>query len=126
MAADKKFGDFSIDGFVGTTLYFYQDDVLNGKTSNGITIPGYYSLKASVDPAKVYSTIKKKQVNSLYGKASGSWKSTLFLDITARNDWSSTLPAETRSYFYPSISGSLVISELFNMPKWFDFWKIRA
>ena len=126
ISADKKFGDFSIDGFVGTTLYFYQDDVLNGKTSNGITIPGYYSLKASVDPAKVYSTIKKKQVNSLYGKASGSWKSTLFLDITARNDWSSTLPAETRSYFYPSISGSLVISELFNMPKWFDFWKIRA
>ena len=84
ISADKKFGDFSIDGFVGTTLYFYQDDVLNGKTSNGITIPGYYSLKASVDPAKVYSTIKKKQVNSLYGKASGSWKSTLFLDITAR------------------------------------------
>ena len=126
ISADKKFGDFSIDGFVGTSLYFYQDDVLNGKTSNGITIPGYYSLKASVDPAKVYSTIKKKQVNSLYGKVSGSWKSTLFLDITARNDWSSTLPVETRSYFYPSISGSLVISELFNMPQWFDFWKIRA
>ena len=120
ISADKKFGDFSIDGFVGTTLYFYQDDVLNGKTSNGITIPGYYSLKASVDPAKVYSTIKKKQVNSLYGKASGSWKSTLFLDITARNDWSSTLPAETRSYFYPSISGSLVISELFNMCSCFN------
>lgn len=73
ISADKKFGDFSIDGFVGTSLYFYQDDVLNGKTSNGITIPGYYSLKASVDPAKVYSTIKKKQVNSLYGKVSGSW-----------------------------------------------------
>ena len=126
ISADKKFGDFSIDVFVGTSLYFYQDDVLNGKTSNGITIPGYYSLKASVDPAKVYSTIKKKQVNSLYGKVSGSWKSTLFLDITARNDWSSTLPVETRSYFYPSISGSLVISELFNMPQWFDFWKIRA
>lgn len=126
ISADKKFGDFSVDGFAGTTLYFYQDDILNGKTSNGITIPGYYSLKASVDPAKVYSTIKKKQVNSLYGKVSGSWKSTLFLDITARNDWSSTLPAETRSYFYPSVSGSLVISELFNMPKWFDFWKIRA
>lgn len=126
LSADKQIGDFTVDGFVGTSLYFYQDDVLNGKTANGISIPGYYSLKASVDPAKVFSTIKKKQVNSLYGKASASWKSTLFLDVTARNDWSSTLPSETRSYFYPSVSGSLVASELIDMPEWFDFWKIRA
>mgnify|MGYP000240701466 FL=1 len=99
---------------------------MNGKTSNGITIPGYYSLKASVDPAKVNSTLKKKQVNSVYAKASASWKSSIFIDVTARNDWSSTLPSETRSYFYPSVSASVVASEFIKMPEWIDFWKIRG
>lgn len=126
VTADHKFGDFSVDGFIGGTLYFYQNDKLNGKTKNGISIPGYYSLNASVDPAKVTSTIEKKQVNSLYGKVSASWKSTFFVDVTARNDWSSTLPSETRSYFYPSVSGSIVASEFIPMPSWIDFWKIRG
>lgn len=62
ISADKKFGDFSIDGFVGTTLYFYQDDVLNGKTSNGITIPGYYSLKASVILQKYIVQLRKNKL----------------------------------------------------------------
>ncbi len=126
ITAEKKLGDFAIDGFAGTTLYFYQDNLMNGKTSNGITIPGYYSLKASVDPAKVNSTLKKKQVNSVYAKASASWKSSIFIDVTARNDWSSTLPSETRSYFYPSVSASVVASEFIKMPEWIDFWKIRG
>lgn len=126
ITAKQKIGDFTIDGLLGTSLYYYQDNLINGSTSNGLTIPGFYSLKASVDPAEVYSTIYKKQVNSLYAKASASWKSTLFVDVTARNDWSSTLPAKTRSYFYPSVSGSVVLSEFIKMPKWVDFWKLRG
>lgn len=126
VTADHTFGDFAVDAFVGGTLYFYQNDKLYGKTQNGISIPGYYSLNASVDPVKVQSTIEKKQVNSLYGKASASWKSTVFVDVTARNDWSSTLPSETRSYFYPSVSGSIVTSQFIPMPSWIDFWKIRG
>lgn len=126
VTAEKQFGDFNIDGFIGTTLYYYRDNLLNGSTSNGLTIPGFYSLNASVDPAEVYSTVSKKQVNSLYAKASASWKSTVFVDVTARNDWSSTLPAETRSYFYPSASASVVLSEFIKMPQWIDFWKVRG
>ncbi len=126
VTADHKFGDFSVDAFIGGTIYFYQDDWLSGKTKNGLSIPGYYSLYASVDPAQIESSIKKKQVNSIYGKASVAWKSTFFLDITGRNDWSSTLPSETRSYFYPSVSASIVASELIPMPEWIDFWKIRG
>lgn len=126
LTANQKIGDFTVDGLLGTTLYYYQDNLINGNTLNGLTIPGFYSLKASADPAEVYSTIYKKQVNSLYAKVSASWKSTLFVDVTARNDWSSTLPSKTRSYFYPSISGSIVLSEFIKMPEWIDFWKIRG
>ncbi|MDL2255626.1 SusC/RagA family TonB-linked outer membrane protein [Parabacteroides sp. OttesenSCG-928-K15] len=124
--ASHKFGDFSLDGYAGGTLYFYQDDHIGGNTRNGLSIPGYYSLKASVDPAGIYSSLSRKQMNSLFAKASFAWKSTLFLDVTARNDWSSTLPSETRSYFYPSVSGSVVMSEFIPMPKWIGFWKVLA
>ena len=48
------------------------------------------------------------------------------MDVTARNDWSSTLPSETRSYFYPSVSGSAILSELIDLPEWMSFWKVRG
>ena len=126
ITADHKFGNISLDGFVGGTIYFYQNDWLQNETQNGLTVPGYYSLYGSVDPVKMNSALEKKQVNSIYGKASAAWKSTFFLDITARNDWSSTLPSETRSYFYPSVSASVVLSEFIPMPSWIDFWKMRG
>lgn len=126
LAADHKFGDFNVDGFVGGTVYYWKSDNLMGETQNGLKIPGYYSLKGSVDNVKTSSSVKQSLVTSLYAKASVAWKSTVFVDVTARNDWSSTLPAETRSYFYPSVAGSLVLSQLFEMPEMFDFWKVRG
>lgn len=124
--ASHKFGDFTVDGYVGGTMYYYYDDKVQGNTKGGLTIPGYYSLKASVDPASTSSTYKSKQVNSVWGRFSASWKSAVFLDVTGRNDWSSTLAADARSYFYPSISGSVVLSELFELPEWLSFWKVRG
>ena len=124
--ASHKFGDFTLDAFVGGTMYYYYDDMVQGKTKGGLTIPGYYSLKASVDPALTSSTYKSKQVNSVWGRFSASWKSAVFVDVTGRNDWSSTLAADARSYFYPSVSGSVVLSELFEMPEWLSFWKVRG
>lgn len=126
LTMNKKIGNISLDGFLGGTIYYYQNDYLNSNTQNGLSIPGYFSLYASVDPLKVTTEYNRKQVNSLYGNFSAAYKSTLFVDVTARNDWSSSLPNETRSYFYPSVSGSLVVSEILKMPKWIPFWKIRA
>lgn len=126
LTANHKIGDFSLEGIAGATLYYYQDDKLQGQTAGGLTIPGYYSLKASVNKATTSSTYKSKQVNSLYGRFSASWKSIFYLDVTARNDWSSTLPKETRSYFYPSVSGSAILSEVMQLPEWMSFWKIRG
>lgn len=126
LMAEKKWGDFNLDGFLGGTLYYLRDDKVNAGTQGGLVIPGYYSLKASVDPASVSKSYETKQVNSLYGKVSASWKSILFLDVTGRNDWSSTLPKETRSYFYPSVAGSIVMSEFIKTLPFIDFWKLRG
>lgn len=126
LAGNHTFGDFNVDGMLGGTVYYYYDDNLSSSTSNGLTIPGYYSLNASKDPVTSSSSYKSKRVNSVYGKLSLAWKNLLFIDATGRNDWSSTLPAETRSYFYPSVSASLIMSEFIDMPDWLTFWKLRG
>lgn len=71
------------------------------------------------------------KINSLYGTYQLSYNQYTFLDLTARNDWSSTLSRKNRSFFYPSISTSLVISELLSKefeikPMWLDYAKVRA
>ncbi|MFT3827936.1 MAG: SusC/RagA family TonB-linked outer membrane protein [Chitinophagaceae bacterium] len=67
----------------------------------------------------------KKEVQSLYASAELSYKSIFFLNITDRNDWSSTLPANNNSYNYPSVNASYVFSENFK-PMWLDFGKLRV
>ena len=126
LTAEKQWGDFSMDGFIGGTLYYWQSDNLSSHTAGGLLVPGYYSLNASVDPAETSKSYSSKQVNSLYGKVGASYKSLAFVEVTGRNDWSSTLPAETRSYFYPAVSGSLILSEIFQLPKALSFWKLRG
>ncbi len=74
--------------------------------------PGVYTLANSASLLKTMNHYEQRQTNSLYGLVQISWRNALFLDITGRNDWSSTLPASNRSYFYPSVSGSVVINEL--------------
>lgn len=126
LMANKTWGKFTIDGLFGGNIYYYRYDQMQSTTQGGLSIPGYYSLKASVDPIDATSALQQKRVNSLYGKLSLSWDSTYFLDVTGRNDWSSTLRSDERSYFYPSVSGSVVLSEIINLPSWWDFLKVRG
>lgn len=126
LAASHSFGDLSVDALAGSTIYYMYEDLLMAETTNGLTVPGYYSLKASKGPISAKDTYKSKRVNSLYGKLSLAWKSLAYLDITGRNDWSSTLPSSTRSYFYPSVSGSVIMSEFIKLPAPFTFWKLRG
>lgn len=124
--ANRQFGKFSIDGLIGGTINYKQGSNVWGETNNGLAIPGFYSLNASIDPAKTGQKGLRKQVNSIFGKATLSWGSLLFVDVTARNDWSSTLPSSTRSYFYPSVATSLVLSEFIKMPTWVSLLKVRG
>lgn len=126
LTADKTWGKFNLNVMAGGNIYYAYTDNLTSETKGGITIPGFYSLKASVDPVESKSELKRKRVNSLYGKLSLAWASTYFLDVTGRNDWSSTLSSATRSYFYPSVAGSVVLSEIVPLPSVWNFWKIRG
>ncbi len=126
LLASQKIYDFNIDGMFGGSLRYLQDEGIETRTRGGLSIPGFYSLKASIDPVLVGSNIYRKQTNSLFGRLGVDWKSLLFVEATFRNDWTSTLSAAQRSYFYPSVSGSFVASEVLPKMDWLSFWKLRS
>lgn len=126
LQANKTWGKFSLEGLVGGTLYYWNSNSTNIATQNGLSVPGFYSIYASVDPPAAGQSQSQQQVNSLYGKATLSYNDAFFLDITGRNDWNSTLLKEERSYFYPSIAGSWVLSETFHLPRAINLLKIRG
>lgn len=97
-------------------------------TKGGMAIPDNYSVINSVAPPASDQLSKQKAINSLYGNASLGYRRLVYLDMTLRNDWSSTLPANNNSYLYYSLASSFVFTELDlfeNMP-WFTFGKLRA
>ncbi len=126
LLVQKDVHDFSINGFVGGSIFYQQNEGIEALTQGGLNIPGFYSLKASANPPLVNSVISKNQINSLYGKIGMGWKNLVYVEGTGRNDWASTLPKATRSYFYPGISGSFIPSELMTHKDWLSFWKLRA
>lgn len=124
--ADKQFGDFNVNGLFGGSIFYNQYNAIDTQTRGGISVPGFYALKASVDPIKVKAGRNKSQTNSLFYRAGASWKSMIFVDGTVRNDWCSTLSADERSYLYPSVSGSFILSELLPKTNWLSLLKLRA
>ena len=98
-------------------------------TAGGLVIPGYYNLANSNGPIESANSSTQRRLVGLYGDLNLSYKNFLFLGATARNDWSSTLPAGNNSFFYPSVSGSFVFSELLRDTKianWLQYGKLRS
>jgi TonB-linked SusC/RagA family outer membrane protein len=91
----------------------------------GLATPGVYKLSNGISSPLMMTNISRKVVNSLYGLASLSYQNKVFLDLTGRNDWSSTLPTQNNSFFYPSASSSVILSEIFQLPAAISFTKIR-
>ncbi|HUE76841.1 MAG TPA: SusC/RagA family TonB-linked outer membrane protein [Longimicrobiales bacterium] len=80
-----------------------------------LVVPGIYTLDNAGATPITDDFTSEKRVNSLYGAANLNYRNYLSLDVTGRNDWSSTLPEENNSYFYPSVSGALVFTDAFDL-----------
>jgi TonB-linked SusC/RagA family outer membrane protein len=91
-----------------------------------LLIPGIYNLTNTAVALQVDQFNSKKKINSLYGFGQIGYKNILFLDITGRNDWSSTLPVDNNSYFYPSATVSAIISDMITLPRNISLIKARA
>ncbi len=92
-----------------------------------LTIDGLYNLGNYASPVVPSSEIRKQVVNSIFGSAQFGFNNYLFLDVTGRNDWSSTLPTNANSFFYPSVALSAVLTDMFNVSSnVISFAKVRA
>lgn len=121
-----------LGGFItfGGNLMMQRRIKMNAQAGE-LLVPNLFSLNNGVNKPTVSSELIRRKMNSLYGSVQLNWDGYVFLDVTARNDWSSTMSKANRSYFYPSVSLSAVISEMVpklggSMPDWWSFAKIRA
>lgn len=96
-----------------------------GMYADQLAQPGIYQISNSLDQAVADPQRSQKAINSAYGSAQLAFKEKIFLDITGRNDWSSTLPYGNNSFFYPSASASFLLSDMFVLPISISFAKLR-
>lgn len=123
---NRKFHDFSTRWMAGATRN-HAESSLELMRSDVLFMHDWKNIANNNSLYKVTETTSEKRINSVYGSLNLSYKNLAYLDLTARNDWSSTLPSDNNSYFYPSIGGSLLLSELFHLPKRIlPFAKVRA
>jgi len=129
LRANKQLSNkFSIEAFVGGNRLDRKLRRNFNSTQGGLGTPGFYNLSNSISALAVTDFTERKRINSVFGSVSLGFNNMLYVDLTGRNDWSSTLPADNNSYFYPSVAGSFILSELFseNLAKSLSFAKIRA
>ncbi|MBF1382446.1 SusC/RagA family TonB-linked outer membrane protein [Porphyromonas sp.] len=127
---DNVFGKLGLSGSVGGNLMERKHNGLRASVSQ-LIVPNLFSLTNGTDKPDNSESYSHKKINSLYGTAQLNWDGYFFLDGTLRNDWSSSLAKANRSFLYPSISTSLVITDMLRKmdvtaPSWLSFAKVRA
>ena len=125
LTVNKTFGKIGVDVNLGGNARYARNDY-NSVTVQDFVQPGLYTVANGRIKNPIYQ-LAEKNINSLYGAATVSYKEFLYLSATARNDWFSTLAPQNRSILYPSVTGSFVFSQAFdNLPSWLSFGKLRA
>ncbi|MDD6211340.1 MAG: SusC/RagA family TonB-linked outer membrane protein [Bacteroidales bacterium] len=133
LKVDKTFADFSFNAALGGSI---NTKIVNSLRYDSKTASLYYANVFNIaniimnGSAYIDQQIDAKRVlQSVFATAQLGYKKTLFLDVTARNDWSSTLaftPNERKGYFYPSVGLAWVMNNTFTLPDWVKLGKIRA
>ncbi len=126
---DNLFGNWGGAFSFGGNLMERSSSSLDA-SSGELEVRDLFKLNNGKDKPSVNETLSRKKINSLYGTFQVNYNGWAFVDGTFRNDWTSTLSKDNRSFFYPSLSGSWVISEMMRnefsgMPSWFTYAKAR-
>ncbi|MCP9237106.1 SusC/RagA family TonB-linked outer membrane protein [Lewinella sp. JB7] len=115
--------DFRVDFLVGTALN-QRESKYTFVNANGLLVPNKFSTDFGIN-VSTNSTVSQREYQSVFGTASMTFRNYLVLDASARNDWSSTLPAP-HSFFYPSVGLSLIVTDMLRLPEFFSFAKLRG
>jgi TonB-linked SusC/RagA family outer membrane protein len=122
----KKIGKLEIAPSIGGNLMTQRSYSMYAG-GDALVLPNLYTLSNVNRSSLSYSdNTYRKNIYSIYGLVNLSYNNMLFLDATARNDWSSTLPEANRSYFYPSASLSALVNEMVALPEWVSLLKVRT
>lgn len=128
----KQFNpDFGASLMVGHNVRQRIFNTLETQTnrSAGLVVPGWYALENSYGAVYSFNERTTRRLVGLYGELNLDYRHMLYLGVTARNDWSSTLPANNRSFFYPSVNGAFVFTELLqgtSFNRILSYGKLRA
>jgi TonB-linked SusC/RagA family outer membrane protein len=117
--------DLSLSVLVGHNIRQRNVDIQFSEI-NSLTIPFYYNLANSAQPPRTTNFNSIRRLYGVYSDINLAYKNYLFLGITGRNDWSSTLPKGKNNFFYPSVNASFVFSDAFKMPEFISYGKIRT
>ena len=117
--------NINLSGNVGASLQQGSSTSLS-VDARGLSKQNYFFLVNAKNPLTTNGYYQSPQVQSVYGTATLSYKDYLFLDATARNDWSSALPKDNQSYFYPSVGVTGIVSEMLSLPSWVLYGKVRT
>lgn len=104
---------------------FYTSEVRTNP-SGGLVVPDWYNMANSNGPVQAVNEYSIRRLIGVYADLILSYREMLFFEATARNDWSSTLPKANNSFFYPSVNGSFVFSELMKDSRILSYGKLRA
>ena len=124
---DKDLSDkINLKGIIGTNIRRNDFRSIYAATNGGISVPKLYALQNSAGPLSLpVERDEKIGVDGIYAQASFGFDNTYFLDATIRRDHSSTLPKDNSVFYYPSIAGSFIFTQLIET-NWISFGKLRA
>jgi len=124
----KAAHDINISGFVGGVIRHHLEEKKGAERIGGFVIPNFFSfsnLPSGQQPN--YSFDNQEDIlYSVLGSVQVDWKDQVYLEAQARNDWSSILPPQNNSYFYPGLSATWILSNSFNLPTAIKFLKLRT
>ena len=122
---NKIFGDIEVTSTLGGSR-LDQESSFESLRGENFADPTFTRFSGTEIRNSNEGVNNRRRLNSLYATAQLGYKDYLYLEISARNDWSSYLPSNNNSFFYPSVSASFVVSEALQLPDWTNYAKIRA
>lgn len=125
---DTEFNGLGLSGFVGGVIRDNYLEVKGAEKIGGLVIPNFFSfsnLPSGVNPSYINDNGRDK-LYGLLGSVQLAWKDQVYVEAQARQDWSSILPPDNNSYFYPGVSATWIASSSLNLPTAVKFLKLRT
>ncbi|WP_211093322.1 TonB-dependent receptor domain-containing protein [Flammeovirga agarivorans] len=124
---NKQFNDFNVTALLGSSIRD-EENTLQRVTSDkrSIRYTNIFTVSALPEGMVPTETYLQRQVQSVFASATLGWRDMLYLDVAGRNDWSSTLPSNNNSYFYPSVGLTAVLNKMMDLPDVISLAKVRG